>query len=76
MIVKFSKPIIFNKIWIYNFWFYLVECSNNKYGQECNSTCGECLNGVQCNHVNGSCPNGCVSGVSGDKCDKGKNYAL
>nr|XP_034321094.1 receptor-type tyrosine-protein phosphatase epsilon-like [Crassostrea gigas] len=46
------------------------ECTDNKYGLECSSTCGKCLNGDKCNHVNGSCQNGCDAGVSGDKCDK------
>lgn len=53
-------------------WFNLAACTDNKYGLECNSTCGKCLNGAQCNHVNGSCPIGCDAGVFGDKCDKRK----
>lgn len=48
-----------------------TECTDYKYGLECSSTCGKCLNGVKCNHVNGSCPNGCDAGSFSDKCDKG-----
>ena len=52
--------------------FFPVECTNNKYGQDCRQTCGYCTKGEQCNHVNGSCPNGCVDGVMGENCDTGK----
>lgn len=60
----------------YIFWFNLVECADNKYGLECNNTCGKCLNGVKCYHVSGICPNGCDAGMFGDKCDKGQNLLI
>lgn len=56
--------------------FNLVECANNKYGLECNSSCGKCFNGDTCNNVNGSCPNGCDAGMFGDKCDKGTCHII
>ena len=52
--------------------FFSVECTNNKYGQDCRQSCGNCTKGEPCNHVNGSCPNGCVAGVTGENCKTGK----
>uniref|UniRef100_K1PKS9 protein-tyrosine-phosphatase n=1 Tax=Magallana gigas TaxID=29159 RepID=K1PKS9_MAGGI len=55
---------------------YRSECVDNKYGLECDSTCGKCLNSVKCNHVNGNCSNGCDAGVYGDKCDQAKKTKI
>ena len=58
------------------FFFFLkrfsLECTNNKYGQDCRQLCGNCTKGQPCNHVNGSCPNGCDAGVTGENCKTGK----
>ena len=51
---------------------FSVECTNNKYGQDCRQSCGNCTKGEPCNRVNGSCPNGCDAGVTGENCDTGK----
>ncbi|XP_078330338.1 uncharacterized protein LOC111113187 [Crassostrea virginica] len=46
-----------------------TKCDGNKYGLECNTSCGNCISAEQCHHVKGSCPNGCDAGFHGDKCD-------
>ncbi|XP_062605893.1 multiple epidermal growth factor-like domains protein 10 isoform X2 [Saccostrea cucullata] len=48
----------------------VFECDNNRYGLECNMTCGNCTKGEQCDHVNGSCPNKYDAGARGEKGDK------
>lgn len=69
---NFSKLISYSIRDSVLFWLNFTECNNFKYGLECDSSCGKCLNGVKCKHVNGSCPNGCDAGVFGYKCDKGE----
>lgn len=46
-------------------------CDGNKYGLDCQESCGNCSGNVQCHHVNGTCLNGCDLGVYGVKCDTG-----
>nr|XP_022290416.1 scavenger receptor class F member 2-like [Crassostrea virginica] len=46
------------------------ECNGYKYGQDCNLTCGHCLDDKQCHHVNGRCIRGCEVGFEGETCMK------
>lgn len=57
--------------WLLNYLF-LQECETSKYGKDCKSSCGHCVNDETCNHVNGSCANGCAAGWENDICDKSK----
>ena len=54
----------------------LVGCSNKTFGQDCNNTCGYCLNNEDCNHVNGTCLKGCNPGYLGDLCATRKKITL
>ena len=49
------------------------ECRQNRYGNDCNATCGHCLHS-KCNHVNGNCDNGCENGYEGNLCKKRMLY--
>ena len=53
--------------------YFVIECDENQYGLECNTSCGNCFLGEQCHHLTGNCPDGCDEGFFGDKCDKGKS---
>ena len=55
------------------FWF-LTECDGGKFGQNCDETCGKCVNGEHCDHVNGTCFNGCDRGFKGFNCNEGMIY--
>ena len=50
---------------------FITVCDGNTYGQDCTTSCGNCINEDQCHHVTGVCPNGCDKGVYGENCDKG-----
>ena len=54
----------------------LVGCSNMTFGQDCNNTCGHCLNNDVCHHVNGTCLRGCNPGYHGDPCATRKKITL
>ena len=54
----------------------LVGCSNMTFGQDCNNTCGHCLNNDVCHHVNGTCLRGCNPGHHGDLCATRKKITL
>ena len=41
------------------------------YGQNCSTSCGDCINGQQCDVLNGQCPNGCEPGLQPAKCVTG-----
>ena len=56
--------------------FFLVGCSNMTFGQDCNNTCGHCLNNDVCHHVNGTCLRGCNPGYHGDLCAARKKITL
>lgn len=43
-------------------------CDNGTYGNDCNNTCGHCINNESCFHTNGSCLNGCDPGFTGNMC--------
>ncbi len=51
--------------------FYVLECSDGKYGHDCAVDCGHCKAGVICNHVNGDCTS-CADGWMGNKCVQSK----
>lgn len=47
---------------------YITDCDENKYGENCSKSCGNCSGSEQCHHINGTCINGCESGYQGPKC--------
>ncbi len=51
--------------------FYVLECSDGKYGSGCSGDCGHCKDGVTCHHVNGDCDS-CAYGWEGNKCVQSK----
>lgn len=51
--------------------FSIIDCTNNKYGDGCQTDCGHCFNMIQCHHINGTCFDGCDPGYDGTKCDQG-----
>ena len=55
---------------------FSTECDGNKFGQNCEEECGECVNGEQCHHINGTCPSGCKRGFQGLHCNQGKTFTL
>lgn len=64
-----SSHVIFYKI------LFFLECRAGYFGENCNSSCGRCLNDEDnstCHHVNGSCSQGCESGYQEPTCEKGK----
>lgn len=48
-----------------------IECTASWYGDQCNHSCGYCLNGAPCFHVSGSCDHGCQSGYQVPYCIEG-----
>lgn len=46
----------------------LLDCDIGTYGNECNNTCGHCINEDDCFYTNGTCLNGCDSGYLGALC--------
>ncbi|KAK3594317.1 hypothetical protein CHS0354_028697 [Potamilus streckersoni] len=48
------------------------ECQKGRFGDVCNETCGNCLNGnLSCNGTTGQCIDGCERGWSGITCKEG-----
>ncbi|KAK3576894.1 hypothetical protein CHS0354_012951 [Potamilus streckersoni] len=48
------------------------ECRKGTFGDVCNETCGNCLNGnLRCNSTTGQCIEGCQRGWSGITCKEG-----
>ncbi|XP_052693306.1 multiple epidermal growth factor-like domains protein 10 isoform X2 [Crassostrea angulata] len=47
-----------------------LECTNNKYGDGCQTNCGHCFNMSQCHHINGTCFDGCDPGYEGQTCNQ------
>ena len=41
---------------------YFTECMSSSWGVNCNSSCGNCLDGAPCNRMTGHCPDGCEAG--------------
>lgn len=46
-------------------------CEMGKYGNNCEKSCGHCVNGTSCNSTTGHCLHGCDPGWQGPKCDIG-----
>lgn len=61
-----------------NFYFVLhfAECNEGKFGQNCNHSCGHCLDNEQCNYINGTCPDGCEIGYQGTQCTQGNGNVI
>ena len=49
----------------------ISECDGGTFGEQCENSCGKCLNNEQCHHINGSCLNGCSPGYQGINCTEG-----
>ena len=49
-------------------------CDNGTYGNDCNNTCGHCINDESCFHTNGSCLNGCDPGFTGNICQTSRYH--
>ena len=49
--------------------FFLKACYSGKFGDDCNRTCGRCLQGNDCHNINGTCLSGCEPGYNGQLCD-------
>ncbi|WAQ98629.1 hypothetical protein MAR_023002 [Mya arenaria] len=45
-----------------------VKCEDGWFGDNCNMTCGVCMNGAVCDKVSGHCSGGCVRGRLGSQC--------
>lgn len=65
MFIHFYKTIEFYNI------YWLSDCTNHMYGENCSISCGHCLAREQCHHINGTCMNGCDSGYQGSSCTEG-----
>lgn len=46
----------------------IKDCDDNKYGENCSNSCGNCRGSEQCHHINGICINGCDIGYQVPKC--------
>ena len=51
---------------------FSLACNSGTFGQECNDSCGRCLDQDGCYHTNGTCLTGCVPGYHGHLCKEGK----
>lgn len=49
-------------------------CDNGTYGNDCNNTCGHCINDESCFHTKGSCLNGCDPGFTGNICQTSRYH--
>lgn len=49
----------------------LSECTIGYYGEQCNTSCGHCLNNSGCHHVTGACVKGCEPGYQEPTCKEG-----
>jgi hypothetical protein len=47
-------------------------CNDGVFGENCDSSCGRCLDSQPCHNINGACLNGCESGYIGSNCTEGK----
>lgn len=52
----------------------LTVCSNGTYGENCVSTCGNCVNDTICDSVTGNCDQGCTDGYVEPLCASSKIY--
>lgn len=60
---------------IQRFFFYInLACSNDKYGGDCEYSCGHCYNNAYCDRTGGTCSNGCKRGYRGSDCKQRKCF--
>lgn len=57
---------------LHNDCVFFKECSAGYFGENCNSSCGHCLNETACNHINGTCDEECEPGYQAPYCIDGK----
>lgn len=50
------------------------ECIAGFYGENCNNSCGHCLNETACHHVTGMCDVECDPGYLTPYCTEGEDY--
>ena len=50
--------------------FFLIECDDKSFGEECRKVCGYCYDNASCDHVTGECPGDCKDGWLGKFCNK------
>lgn len=55
--------------------FFFKACSAGYFGENCNSSCGHCLNEAACHHINGTCDEECNPGYQEPYCKDGKIYS-
>ena len=69
MFLKFNIFDVWVNVHSYNiFDYFFTACVVGTYGNNCNNTCGNCLNVNDCFHTNGTCLTGCDPGYTGDLC--------
>ena len=69
MFLKFNIFDVGVNVQSYNiFDYFFTACVVGTYGNNCNNTCGNCLNVNECFHTNGTCLTGCDPGYTGDLC--------
>ena len=57
------------------FLLFVLECENGTWGEDCISSCGNCITDTTCNHVTGECSStGCMAGWEGKQCLDGNKY--
>ena len=71
-----NRPACFLSALMYNPRKCFVACNNGTFGQDCNYTCGYCLDQEVCYHSNGTCFNGCDAGYAGESCIESKHPLL
>lgn len=57
------------------YFFFFKACSAGYFGENCNSSCGHCLNEAACHHINGTCDEECNPGYQAPYCTDGKIYS-
>lgn len=50
------------------------ECIAGSYGENCNNSCGHCLNETACDHVTGICDVECDPGYQTPYCTEGEDF--
>lgn len=55
---------------------FFIACSEGYFGENCNSSCGHCLNETACHHINGTCDDECDPGYQAPYCKDGKIYSF
>lgn len=57
------------------YFFFNLACLKDKYGNDCEYTCGHCYNNASCDRNDGTCSNGCEKGYRGSDC-KQREYFI